>query len=168
MIEVKWTKKKRIINLIKQVDRLNNQSASYGYFKEQGNHPESPHLTLPELMGIHELREKGDPLRRPVFEISLERSGDEFNNYNLSVVKDYIDKSGLNKKPSPRTVLDKIALKGIEITKPTFGDPSILEWNTDNVIRSKGGRNTPMVEFGILKESLAYKTSLRKSIKKTY
>lgn len=166
MIDIKWTKKKRLLNLIKQVDRLNNQSASYGYFKEQGKHPEYPHLSgLAGLMAIHELKPKKDTSRRPVFEIALERSGDEFVDYNISVVKDYIDKSGLNKKPSPKTVLDKIAIKGIEITKPVFGDPSILASNTKGVIRSKG-RNTPMVEFGILKESLAFKTSLRKSVKK--
>lgn len=165
MIDIKWTKYKRIDNLVNQVGKLDGQDTSYGYFKEQGYHPESPHLTYAELMAIHELRPASDPMRRPVFEVSLRKRGGEFKKHNLNLVKEFVDNSAIIRKPTVSTLLSKIAMKGIEITKPTFGDTSLIKPNTLGVAKSKG-RNSPMVEFGILKEALAYKTSLRKTIKK--
>jgi hypothetical protein len=167
MVSIKWTKHKRIANLINQLGKLNGQESHYGYFKEQGQHPEAKGLTYAELMGIHELRPPEDTARRPVFELSLERKGEEFKLHNLGLIKSYLDTSGVNKKPSPKTLLEDIAKKGIDITKPTFGDPALLASNSPDVILRKG-RNSPLVDFGILKEGIAIKTSLRKSIKKFY
>lgn len=162
---VKWKYKKRLERLVEQVAKLDKQYTSFGYFKEQGSHPENPHLTYPELMGIHELRNRSDPLRRPVFEVSMRKYGKKFAKDSVQIVKDYVDKSALAKKPSPKTVLENIAETGISYIKPTFGNPSLLKPNTETTSKRKGG-NRPLIEFGYLKEALSYKTSLRKSIKK--
>lgn len=165
MIEVKWKYQNRLENLVKNIEDINKQTVDIGFFKQQGTHPESGNLTYPELMAIHELREKGDPLRRPVFEVSVQKRGKKFQKEATDIFKSYVDKWATGRRLSPKTLLGEIGESGIKMVKPTFGDIGLLKPNTEGVAKSKG-KNTPMVDFGYLKEALAYKTSKRKSIKK--
>ena len=167
MYEVKWTYKNRIDNLVKQLEKVDKQFTEFGYFKEQGKHPENPHLTYAELMAIHEMRLPGDPMRRPVFQEALRVNGRKFKSNVLDSIKINIDKWALAKSSSPKPLLAEIAKHGIKMIKPVFGDKTLLRPNTPGVARSKG-RNSPMIEFGYLKEALAYKTSLQKKISKGY
>lgn len=163
--EVKWTKGKRLDNLISQLSKVHKQEVEYGYFAEQGNHPESPNVTYAQLMAIHELRPPGDPLKRDVLGTSWRWNGYEFIDFAEKQMVNYIEKSAINRKPSPKTMLDRIGRKGIEITRPTFGDVSMLKPNTAATAKRKG-KNSPMVEWGFLRDALSFKSSLRKSLGK--
>lgn len=163
MIDVKWINWKRLYKLTDKVGDMDNQFCSYGYFKEQGKHPEAGGMTLAELMMMHEFREDEIPAR-PVFQTALSKYGNIFNESNMRSIKGYVESAALNKNPKINKLLTSIALNGISITKPVFGSFSDLPSNSLSVIKQKG-RNAPMVEFGILKESIAYKTSLRKRYK---
>lgn len=163
MIDIKWTKWKRLDKLVTKVGEMDNQFTSYGYFAEQGVHPESNGLTYAALMYIHEFREDDIPAR-PVFQTALRTNKQSFIDFNTKSIKTYIDSAAIGRGKSIRSLLDVIAQNGIRITKPVFGDSTLLAPNSLGVIKSKG-RNSPMVDMGILKESIAFKTSLRKKAK---
>ena len=164
MFSIIWTKRNRLQGLTKQLGRLDKQFVDYGFFKEQGVHPKAK-MTYAQLMAMHENRPESDPKRRPVFQASLDKSGSVLQETTLKTLGGFIDRSALAKSPSPDAVLAKIGREGIAITKPTFGDPSLLKANTAGVIIRKGG-NTPMVNFGLLRDKITFKTSLRKTPKK--
>tara|TARA_R110002074_G_scaffold144948_1_gene292999 strand:+ start:688 stop:1185 length:498 start_codon:yes stop_codon:yes gene_type:complete len=165
MFNIVWTKRNRLQNLTKQLDRLDKQYVDYGFFQEQGIHPRAK-MSYAQLMAMHENRPNSDPMRRPVFEASLDKSGDRLVDTALAGLAKYNESSAAAKRPSPDALLRKIGREGVAITKPTFGDPSILRSNTVGVIARKGG-DTPMVEFGTLRNKLAVRTSLKKAAKKS-
>lgn len=163
--ELVWKYKPRLVNLISQLEKIDKEDVSVGFFSEQGNHPSSPHLNYPELMAIHELREKNDPMRRPVFQVSMRKHGKKVKIQNLSLLKTYVDKSAINRKVSPDKLLEDMGRNIANAIRPTFGDVTMLKPNSDKWAAQKG-KNSPMVEFGHLKKALSGRTSIKKNIKR--
>lgn len=156
LIEVKWTKQNRLRNLISSLSRLDKQDVRYGFFQESGNHPESPHLNYPTLAAIHELRE--DPQQRPILGISSSRNKNEMQKYTSNEIGNFVERAALLKRDSPGTLLRSIGEMGVKLTKPIFGDSSLLKPNTEATAKSKGF-NRPMIDYGALKEALSSKIS---------
>lgn len=165
MYDVKWTGRNKLQNLIKGLQRIDGQHVDIGYFSEQGKHPEAKHLTYPQLMAIHELRSPYDPMYRPAFKFATIIYKHKFLANNDKVLKEYFDKCATTSSQPVKTTLDKIGVNGINMIKPVFGDRGILTPNTPGVAASKGF-NAPLIEYGYLKEALAFKTSLRKTLKR--
>lgn len=163
LYDVVWKKRNRLRNLISTLGRLHNQDVKYGFFEESGNHPESPHLNYPTLAYIHEKREDGVP-SRPIMTISSEKNKHKMIKHSLEATRDFINRAALLKRDAPTILLKVIGEKGVTLTKPIFGDSSLLAPNTDGVARSKGF-NKPMVEYGALKEALTFKESWRGTVK---
>lgn len=163
LYDVVWKKKNRLRNLISTLDRLHNQDVRYGFFEESGSHPESPHLNYPTLAFIHEKREDGVPAR-PILTISSEKNKREMAKFSLNATRDFINRAALLKREAPTVLLREIGEKGVKLTKPIFGDSSLLAPNTDGVARAKGS-NKPMIDYGALKEALASKESWRGTVK---
>lgn len=163
LYDVVWTKKNRMSNLISTLGRMHNEDVRYGFFAESGQHPESPHLNYPELAWIHEDRQDGIPAR-PILSISSRKNKQEMTNFSLKTTTKFINDAARLKRESPGKLLMKIGLKGVALTKPIFGDSSLLAPNSSSVQAAKGF-NKPMVEYGALKESLSAKVSWNGTIK---
>ena len=157
LYHVVWTKRNRLRNLIQALDKLDGQHVKYGFFEESGNHPESPHLNYPELAWIHEDRQDGVP-RRPIMTISDNNNKVRMKQYSALKTKQFIERAALLKRESPGTLLRQIGQRGVDLTKPIFGDSSLLTPNSASVAANKGF-NSPMVEYGALKEALSSKIS---------
>lgn len=163
LYDVVWKKKNRLRNLITTLDRLHNEDVRYGFFSESGQHPESPQLNYPELAWIHEDRQDGVPAR-PVLSISSRINKQEMTDFSLKATRDFINRAARLKRESPATLLRLIGNKGVALTKPIFGDSSLLESNSYSVAKAKGF-NKPMIEYGALKEALSSKESWRGTVK---
>lgn len=154
---VVWTKRNRLRNLIVSLDRLDGQSVAWGFFEESGQHPESPHLNYPTLAYIHEFREDGIA-QRPLLGISHQRNKVRMKQFSLFETKKFIERAAMLKRESPAVLLRKIGDKGVSMTKPIFGDSSLLTPNTA-AVAAKKGFNAPLVDYGALKEALSSKVS---------
>lgn len=164
MIEVQWKFAKRIHTLVEQVKKLDNQEIDIGYFDKQGVHPESPNVNFPTLMAMHELSSGMVLPKRPVFQQAVKKNGAKFEKDYRDSIKKYVILAGSGKPRSPANLLTKIGEDAVDMIKPVFGDKNLLKPNTAATAARKGS-NKPMIEFGILKESLAIRHTLRKSLK---
>lgn len=161
----RW-KNKGYLNFQKNVASINGQSVKYGFFDETGDHPENPGINAPTLMGMHELRLKDDMEKRPVIQVALNTWGDQINRASekeFRILMTVINRSSIKLD----NLLSAIARVGCRITKDVFGDSALLDGNTLKTMARKGNRNTPMVEFGYLRDSLAFKTSVTNKVTKT-
>ena len=152
------------------MQKIDRQHVDIGYFREQGKHPEATHLTYPELMAIHELRSPFkdgayDSMYRPAFKFATIIYKYKFIADNDKVLTEYFNKCATSASQPTRTMLDKIGINGIKMIKPVFGDRGILNSNRPSTVRKKGF-NKPLIEYGYLREALAFKTSLRKTLKR--
>lgn len=160
MYKVEWKNKHRLEGLIKGLERINNQSVSYGFFEDQGRHPEYPKYTLPEIMAMNELRPIGDPARFPVFERALELFGVAFKDENMNDLAAYLKRCASTRRPSAKNFLTSLGQNGINITRPVFGNPSLIGNSNSQFTINIKGRNTPMINTGYLADNLKIKTSL--------
>lgn len=165
MYDIKWVGRNKLQNLIRGLQKLDGQHTDVGYFKEQGAHPENPHLTYPELMAIHELRSPYDPMYRPAFKFATIIYKHKFIKNNADTLSDYLKKIITTNSRPEKKLLEDIGVNGIKMIKPVFGDGGILTPNTPATAARKGF-NAPLIEYGYLREALAIKTSLRKTLKR--
>lgn len=160
MYKVEWKNRHRIDGLLRGLRNSNHESVSYGFFEDQGYHPAHPDYTYAEIMAMNELRPVSDKARKPVFETALSVSGSIFKDNNLKEVKKFIDQAARGKLTPVNKMLLAIGQNGINITKPVFGDIGLLGNNAAYTIRKKG-KNTPMIDTGILAEVITARTSLK-------
>ncbi len=158
MIHIEWQKKHRLDGLIKGLSKMDKEYVEYGLFKESGLHPDNPHLTYASLMAIHELREDSDPMKRPVFQKTLDKHGSDFQDYYMDQFQDYTESWALARPRSPDVVLSRVGAKGVEYTQNTFGDTATLRDNAPSVIERKG-KNSPLIDSGYLRNAVSFKTS---------
>lgn len=142
--------RKKINQLRKQLESLNESKVYVGYFTDQGIHEESGMLYT-ELMTIHEygVDKNGVSIpARPVMELT--QSGGVFTSEDKSAI---------------REAFRGVFAKGIPISKPLnsigeyyrekgyqiFGSTALLE-------TVKG--NPPLIETGDLSDKFSYRTSL--------
>ena len=161
-VTVKWKGKAKLVRARKNIARLDNAGVDYGYFARQGTHPEAG-VNYPTLMSYHELRIKGDYKARPVFRRSLEAYGDMLEKNISNGVTRYLRDSPVRKQNTHK-MFSMWGRDGVNITRTGFGDSSMLASNTPHTIRRKGGRNTPLVDWGILRDKLSYKTTLKNRV----
>jgi hypothetical protein len=154
---VTWHKRKRISHIISQFNKIDKTETRIGYFADSGMHANSK-MTYATLMGFHELRTPSDPMYRPVFGASIKKGGKAFEAKALKKVRSGILRVAKGGGFPLSSVLDSIGKDGIKMIRPTFGNTSLLKSNTRRTIDLKGGKNTPMVEFGDLRDALSYRT----------
>lgn len=153
-ITITWTKRKRLLNLRRTVKDLDGSKVRIGYFPGQGRHPRAK-MTYASLMAMHELRDSGDPLRRPVFEIALQKGGKQYRASIERKIGRHL-RRGVFGGGGKAAMLESIAKRGIKMIDPIFGDTTLLRANAKETIRKKG-RNEPMVHFGDLADALTFR-----------
>lgn len=149
-IEIKRTRDRRPLNrLLKRIQELHNQSASIGYFKEQGLHKDS-NMPYASLLYIHAYGYvDGAPVRDVLGNIKpFLGGGANQKQFFLNILKDYFKKGS---RVTVGQVMDRIGRKYMEDGKNVFGNPTILEV-TNNP--------TPLVDTSDLKDHFAYRTSI--------
>lgn len=135
--------------------KVDGQGVEVGHFEEQGRHPSGK--TYVELMRFHHTGD-GDLIPpRPVITI-LENFVAE------GVLSGAMVESWLIKWTRGRLTTENL-LKRIgrvlgQAEQEIFGDTSRLTPNSPKTQILKGGRNTPLVDTGDLREAVSYKTSI--------
>jgi hypothetical protein len=160
MYKVEWKNKHKLAGLIRGLKNSNNESVSYGFFEDQGYHPMHPDYTLAEIMAMNELRPSSDPSRYPVFETALAVFGAQFKHNNQIEVKKFIESTATGRLKPVNSMLLAIGQNGIDITKPVFGNTSLLGSNAASTIRAKG-KDSPMIDSGFMADNIAARTSLK-------
>lgn len=163
-IETTWKGKGNLTNLISNLKSIDKKYAKYGYFSSQGKHPQNPKLNYPTLMAMHELREDGDPLKRPVFTVTLDKYGKKLEKDNINLVQSHVNLWARGKRTSHKKLLMGLVEDAAKLTQRTFGNTAMLTPNTIGVAQAKG-KNSPMVDLGSLRDALATSTSLAKKPK---
>ena len=158
------TKKNNLKKLARLAKKLEKASSEYGYFKEQGIH--SSGLSFATLMAIHEkgAPRSNIPARKP-FLISLFLNQEKLLKFTLKSLDKHIQSvNGKTFTPLEHTLLTFGSL-GVSYTKKLFGTSALLANKTPIRKRSGGKSSKPLVDFGELKNSMAYRSSESREIK---
>jgi len=157
------TKKNNLKKLAKYAAKITKAKAEYGYFKEQGKHPSG--LSYATLMAIHEYgASNGIPARKP-FSIALFGNQAQMFRFTLKSLDKYM-MSASNNAPIPlERTLGTFGSLGVYHTKALFGSGALLANKTPIRKRSGSTSNTPLVDFGNLKETMGYRSTENKEIK---
>ena len=160
MLTVKTSKSR--YNDLKKIKKhfqdISNQYAQSGYFDGE-QHP-TIDMSLATLALVHENGSEHIPSRQLFAKASASLVTGGMTKVDVDI-KRLVKQVG---KISPN-----IDLVGADITKfirNMFGDTSILLENAPLTIKLKGGRNTPLVDTGELRDNLGYKTSKNKGVTK--
>lgn len=142
--------------LLAKMERLCNEYVETGVFLEQGEHPYAQ-MSYVKLAYIHEQGAGDFPPRtvRPLISNSM-------NNTDFKLhVKNALNKHFLG-KDSADQALSSIGFYMRELGKSFFGkvDMKYMFPNSPSTVGLKGGRDTPLVDEGHLKDAWAYRTSI--------
>lgn len=157
MIKITWKFKHRFDNAQKSLKNLDGAQVRVGYFADTGDHPTAK-MSFATLMAIHELRESGDPMHRPVFGKAVEVNGKSFQNLIHAELGTAIEAGARGATTDLNLTMTSIGQHGIKMIKPIFGS-TYLRRNKDSTIKQKGF-NAPMVEDGSLRDALTFKVKL--------
>lgn len=149
--------------LITAVKNLSKSTVKVGFFSEQGKHYSG--FSYPALMYLHEVHgipTTGGKTYRRAFETAMQLDRKKLLAQTQKNLKAMF-KSG---QVDPETLLSHFGRETIHSIKEVFGNPSLLPPNLPSTIKSKGGRNTPLVDKSELVEHLAFKTSTGGGLKK--
>lgn len=159
------TRKNKLPHLKKMAQKLAKANAEYGYFKEQGLHPDdNPRITYANLMNAHEHGTPTIPARKP-FAISLFQNKKTILNFTLKALDKYM-MTASNKMLIPlENTLSTFGSLGVYHTRALFGSTALLP--NQEPIRKKSGSKTssPLVDLGDLRDNMAYRSSESKEIK---
>jgi len=145
--------------LVKRIRNLANESVEVGHFAQQGTHHSG--MSYPELMRLHHTggSSSGVPIPpRPVQTIL------KFRNTKLAkpginkAFRDYAKRK--SNRASTGKLLSDIGVFLRDEEKKIFGSPDLAP----NAVPPKD-RNNPLIVTGDLKNKVAYRTSMNKSIK---
>ena len=157
MFSVSVTRKTRNLEkLVEKLEALHKQSVETGVFIEQGDHPDAG-ISFVDLARMHEQGDGDFPPRtvRPLVRHTLKEK--HFQDKIFSHLSTYIFKDN-----SLNYALGYIGQDMVKLGKSFFGNVS-NPWMSNNApetIELKGGRNTPLVDEGYLRDAWAYKTSI--------
>jgi len=157
MFSVTITRKTRNLEkLVEKMERLSKESVETGVFIQQGEHPKAE-MSFVDLARMHEEGDGNFPPRtvRPL--ILNEMKEQRFMNRLTKHLNSYL--LGDN---SINYALGYIGQDMAKMGRDFFGEVS-NPWMTSNAsetIMDKGGRNTPLVDEGYLRDAWAYKTSI--------
>ena len=158
------TKKNNLRKLAKLAKKLSKAESEYGYFSDQGFHASG--LSFATLMAIHEYGAKGGdiPARKP-FSIALFQGKDQLLKFTLKSLDKHV-MSVNNKTFLPlEATLVTFGSYGVEMTKTLFGSSQLTP--NKKPIRKKSGSTVskPLIDYGELRDNMAYRTSSNREIK---
>ena len=152
--------RKKILNVLKH----DNTFVEVGHFEAQGMHP-TINKSFVDIMKLHH---NGGSVSgsipnppRPVLDILNFRAPNLLRSPKLLEEGKTILKSG----DSSDRMLSSIGKSLVISEKSIFGDPTVLHPNAEKTIIQKHGADTPLVETGVLRNKVAYRTSKNKTIK---
>lgn len=152
MIKIK-RKTKVVENLTKRIKALKNAKVQSGYFEDSGTHEESG-MSFAELMQLHEAPPSGYRFPpRPVRLLTSKKA------VSIKVWETYIG-NYLHGKYEVKNALNHIGVEVTEIAHDIFGDNIMLAPNTKTTKDLKGGKDTPLVDSGSLRDAWTWKVTL--------
>lgn len=149
--------------LMKAVKNIAKSTVKVGFFAEQGKHYSG--FSYPALMYLHEVH--GIPASNgKVYRRAFETAMQIDRKLLIAQAQKNLKRMLSTGQTNPDLVLSQFGKDSIKSLKKVFGNPSLLPPNTPSTIKSKGGRNTPLVDTSYLVDNLAYKTSNRGGLRK--
>lgn len=144
MITAKIKRKSNNLKKLKQkIESLSKKSIKSGLFSDQGKHP-TANIPYTDLAYIHHFGTENIPPRDIRYDVI-----DELQEYNFKPVLNSL----FYKKESLVAVLDSLAFKVEDISKDSFGVPSVNNPDNSEYWQKQKGGNTPLLQYGHLRDA---------------
>lgn len=150
--------------LLESVKALAKEKVKIGHFKSQGLVPET-NFTFPMLMAYHHT---GDPRKfipaRPVLTVVFHGSKPT----TVPAVRRAMRTWGrrTTAPAAAKKLLDSIGRAYVKEIRNVFGNSAVIAANAAVTQALKGGRNTPMIDTGVTRAKVSYKTTIDNVVKR--